>query len=218
MRYKVKSFEIRSENAAKPCSQAAKAVIDWIRRKDRIKNALDLGCGKLRYTRHLAEKCEHLGLVDSMIQIERKQMIRKRQTTIKEYVAKYWPHAEVYCIEEFLEKTRRKYDFVLCANVISAIPSKRMRAKTLRSILMCLKKKGQVLVVNQYTNSYFKQVIRSIRATPHLDGYILSSARGSYYYGILPGEKMSKILLGCGFSIIESWRNGQSAFVLAGRK
>jgi len=215
MRYKVRSVEIRSENAAKPTLQPAKAVVEWIKRMDGVKSILDLGCGKLRYARYLAEKCDHLDLVDSLVQIERDQVISKKRTTVKNYAAKYFSNSDAYCIEEFLEKPRRKYDFVLCANMISAIPSKPIRNKTLRSVLTCLKRRGRILVVNQYTNSYFNRVIKSVRATPHLDGYILYSERGVYYYGILPEKKMSRILLGCGFRVINTWKSGQSSFVLA---
>lgn len=215
MRYKIKNFEVRSENAAKSTSRPARAVVEWIKRMDRVKSILDLGCGKLRYSRYLAEKCDHLSLVDSQVQIDRQQMIRKHLTSVRDYASQCWDHAEVYCIEKFLDKPRRKYDFVFCANVISAIPSKHMRSKTLRSVLICLKKSGRFLVVNQYTNSYFRKIINSARATTHLDGYILKSGRGSYYYGILSDVKMSRILSGCGFNVIDRWRNGQSAFVLA---
>jgi SAM-dependent methyltransferase len=218
MRYKLRNFEIRSENAAKPTLRPSKTVVEWIKRMHSVKSILDLGCGKLRYARYLAEKCNHLDLVDSLVQIERHQMIGNQRTTVKNYTAKYLSNSDVYCIQEFLEKPRRKYDLVLCANMISAIPSKPIRTKTLRSVLTCLKTRGRILVVNQYTNSYFKRVINSVRATPHLDGYILYSDRGIYYYGILPEKKMARILLGCGFRVIDTWRSGQSSFVLAGRK
>ncbi len=218
MRYKIKNIEIRSENAAKPGSQTARAVVEWIQRQGRVRSALDLGCGKLRYAKYLAEKCDHLGLVDSRIQIERFQMIENCRTNVKDYASKNWPHAEVYAIEEFWDKPRRKYDLVLCANVISAIPSKKVRTKTLKNVLRILKKTGRFLVVNQYTNSYFNQMINSGKTIHHLDGYILISTRGNYYYGLLPEAKMSKILSGCGFSIIKNWRTEQSAFVLAGAR
>lgn len=215
MRYRIKKLEVRSENAAKPASQSARAVVEWIEKQRRMKSVLDLGCGKLRYARYLAGKCDHLGLVDSQVQIERRQVIGNCHTTVKDYAANSWPHAEVYSLEEFWKKTRRRYDFVLCANVISAIPSRIIRARTLRSILRCLKKGGRVLVVNQYANSYFSRMINSGKVIAHLDGYILCSVRGNYYYGILPEEKMSRILAVCGFKVIERWRIGQSAFVLA---
>jgi SAM-dependent methyltransferase len=218
MRYRVKKLEIKSENAAKSGSQVANSVVEWIKQLHIVKNTLDLGCGKLRYAKYLVKKCKHLDLVDSHVQINRRQLIENRYTTVKNYVAKRLPNADIYSIEEFLKKPRRKYDFVLCANVISAIPSKIIRGKTLRSILGCLKKTGQVLVVNQYTNSYFKKVKRSGKAIAHLDGYILCTRRGNYYYGLLPEAKMVKILLKYGFSVIKQWHSGQSAFVLAGVK
>lgn len=217
MRYKTRNKEIRSENAAKPASQPAKAVVDWIQQQDIVRNALDLGCGKLRYAKYLAGKCEHLSLVDSKVQIERLQIIANSRTTVKDYASGKWPHAIVYAVEEFWDKVKRKYDLVLCANVISAIPSRKVRAATLKNVLRILTKRGRILVVNQYVNSYFKTMMISGKATPHLDGYILISQRGNYYYGLLSETKMSKILLGCGFGVIDHWSVGQSAFVLAGQ-
>lgn len=216
MRYKIKNINIRSENAAKSGSQTARAVVEWIQRQSKVRSVLDLGCGKLRYARYLAEKCDYLSLVDSRIQIERFQIIENCRTTVKDYASKNWPNAEVDAIEKFWDKPRRKYDLVFCANVISAIPSKRVRTQTLVNVLKILKKGGHILVVNQYTNSYFKRMMRSGKTIPHLDGYILISTRGNYYYGLLHEAKMSKILSECGFNIIDHWRKEQSAFVLAG--
>ena len=216
MRYRVMNLEIRSENAAKPASQPASAVIKWIQCQSVVRNALDLGCGKLRYAQYLAEKCKHLSLVDSQIQIERRQIIGNFRTTVRDYAKAKWPHSKVYAIEDFWDKTNRKYGLVLCANVISAIPSRRIQTNMLRNVLRILNKRGRLLVVNQFTNSYFSKVINSCKAIPHLDGYILKSKRGYYYYGLLPEMKMSKILSQCGFVIIKKWRIKQSSFVLAG--
>ncbi|MCJ7729034.1 MAG: class I SAM-dependent methyltransferase [Sedimentisphaerales bacterium] len=216
MRYTLKNIEIRTENTAKPRTQASKVVIEWIKAQPNAKSVLDLGCGKLRYTAYLAEKCEHLGLVDSKLQIGRRQMLGKSYSTVSDYAPKIWPNSEVYSIEEFWEKPRRRYDLVLCANVISAIPSREARVKTLESILRCLTKRGRVLFVNQCANSYFTKMANSKKARSYLDGYILHTSRGNYYYGILPEAKMRRILWRCGFKVINSWRRGQSAFVLGG--
>ncbi|MCK5563767.1 MAG: methyltransferase domain-containing protein [Planctomycetes bacterium] len=216
MRYSVNKHEIRTENAAKSMRQASKYIVNWLVENVKVKSLLDFGCGKLRYARHLVQLCDHLGLVDSKVQIERRQKIGGLNTTINDYALRYWPHSVVYSLEEFWEKPRQKYDFVLCANVISAIPSRRIRAKSLTAIQGCLKKKGQLLVVNQYENSYFKKMMHSENAKPHLDGYLLNSKNGNYYYGILNESKMSSILKNCGFEVCDSWSSGQSAFVLAG--
>jgi hypothetical protein len=87
MRYKVRDLEIRTENAAKPISQASQGVLSWIAAQDLIEDALDYGCGKLRYAGALAEKCRRLTLVDSSEQLCRLQLIAEERTTVKEYSA-----------------------------------------------------------------------------------------------------------------------------------
>ena len=150
MRYRVNGEEIRSENAAKPMAQASNALVDCILSRPCIDHALDYGCGKLRYTPYLARRCSHFGLVDSSLQLERLQMIAGRHTTVKKYAQTRWPSCRIYTAQEFWRGTDERYDFVLCANVLSAIPSRIIRSQSLRAIRACLRRTGECLVVNQY--------------------------------------------------------------------
>ena len=54
-----------------------------------------------------------------------------------------------------------KYDFILCANVLSAIPLANVRSMTLRRLAGALEKKGRCLFVTQYRHSCFKEMARS---------------------------------------------------------
>jgi len=216
MRYKIRGYEIRSENAAKPFTQASSNVLKWIQEQSHVKRILDFGCGKLRYAGTLAEKCDQLSLVDSEVQIWRKQMIHKRLATVKEYALEKWPHSDVCSLEDFGIKNHSvKYDLIFCANVVSAIPSKSIRNKTLKLLLSCLKSEGRLFIVNQFKNSYFSKAIKAKQTIQHLDGYLLPCGPKAYYYGILPAAKMSHILNGCGFKISSKWEKGQSSFVVA---
>ncbi len=110
-----------------------------------------------------------------------------------------------------------RYDFVLCANVLSAIPSRQLQARSLRAIRASLSNQGECLFVNQHTNSYFRHARESLEATNHLDGWVLRSSRGASYYGILARDKILRILKANGFQVQKDWVDGQSTFVLAGR-
>lgn len=215
MRYKIAELEIRSENAAKPIIQASSVLVTWISTMMQVDSALDYGCGKLRYAEYLAARCRRLTLVDSEIQLDRVQKIAGEYNTVKDYAQKRWPHSRALSVEQFA-RDPSKYDFVLCANVLSAIPLENVRLQVLTRLSKSLKKHGRCLIVAQYRNSYFKQVATSEKAVAHLDGWILKTKRANFYFGILRREKICTLATANGFRIIEAWADGQSAYVLAG--
>ncbi len=214
MRYAILGTEIRSENAAKTMGEASQALTKWLLSRPRVSRALDYGCGKLRYTPYLARRCLALGLVDSHVQLERSQVINGRLTTVSHYARRRWPRCRVYAVERFWAGVRERYDFVLCANVLSAIPSRRVRARCLRTVQACLRPGGECLVVNQHANSYFREARRRPGAVAHLDGWILPSLRGACYHGILGRDKSIRILRSLGFMVLDAWVENQSTFVL----
>jgi len=215
MRYIVKDLEIKSENAAQPTGNVAAPLVHWLNEKDHVNAALDYGCGKLRYTKYLAMKCKSSGIVDSRIQLNRVQHIEGQILTIKEYVKMKWPKCNIYEIEEFSNGIGLLYDFILCANVLSAIPSSKVRAKALRAIHNALSSNGELLVVNQHTNSYFSKMKSMPNAIKYLDGWIIQSRGSASYYGILNKTLVIRLLKRYGFSIKDSWIEGQSNYVLA---
>jgi hypothetical protein len=216
VRYKAKGLEIRSENAAKPMTIPAAHLVDWLRKMPEVHSALDYGCGKLRYSGIIARKCKALTLVDSEVQLSREQQLGRTRTSVRDLALQYWPKCRALSLEQF-SRDKRKYDFILCANVLSAIPDKRIRSESLRRILSSLKRTGNCLFVAQYRSSYFKEV-DAAGCVPHLDGWILKTEQGAYYFGVFTLKKLSELVLRHGFSATKGWTKGESAYLLATRR
>jgi Methyltransferase domain len=217
MRYRIRGLMIRSENAAKTPREASRPLADWLERNISVGAALDYGCGRLRYTPYLAQCCETLGLVDSLHQLDRETHMAGRATNVRTHAIRKWPGCRIYSVEQFWRGVCERYDFVLCANVLSAIPSRRIRSRSLRAIHRCLYRNGRILVVNQHTNSYFTEVRNNPNSVLHLDGWVLRSAKGPTYFGILGREKIIRLLRAHGFHVQDAWIEGQSNYVLASR-
>lgn len=217
MRYKVQGMEIRSENTARSNSQASKYLVGWLRNREVTPSALDYGCGKLRYTMHLAQRSSLIGIVDSSIQLRRKQLIFGEYTSIEKYLSEKFSTWIVQAAEEFWERSTHHYHFMLCANVLSAIPCQTIRAKSLRAINQALLPGGCVLFVNQHTNSSFSAIKNSPSTYKHLNGWITKPKTGASYYGIMTKDIVVKLSREYGFSIQEAWIEGQSNFVLASK-
>ncbi len=217
MRYRVLGTEIRSKNTAKTMAEASQALTHWLLARPRVSRALDFGCGKLRYTPYIARTSVALGIVDSQIQLERSQMIAGRLTSVSRYARRRWPRCRIHSVEQFWAGVQERYDFVLCANVLSAIPSRKARTRSLRAIQACLRPEGECLIVNQHSNSYFREARGRPEAIAHLDGRILPSIWGGCYYGILDRDKCTHILRSLGFMVLETWVEHQSTFVLVAR-
>ena len=217
MRYKIKGTEIRSENAAKPAGDAAASLVRWLCDRDSTPSALDYGCGKLRYTGHLAQRSKHISIVDSEVQLTRTQRIHSEYTTIEAYAKKTWPGCTIQNLKDFWKQSAHRYHFVLCANVLSAIPCPKTRARSLRAIRAALEHNGRVLFVNQHTNSHFTEVRKRPTTRPHLDGWIVESKASASYYGILNKDSVVKLVSRFGFPVDEAWIERQSNFVLVSK-
>jgi len=215
--YKINGDVIKTENTAKSMVEKSGSLSRWLLNREFSENALDYGCGKLRYTKYLAERSNVIGIVDSKIQLEREQLIDGSYTTVKKYVSTRWPRCKVYELKTFFDNINDKYDFVLCANVLSAIPCALIRELSLKSLHNCLSDNGRMLVVNLHTNSYFREVLGRESTIKHLDGWIAKSKKGSAYYGILTKDYTIGLLEDCGFFPIEAWVHGQSNYVLVGK-
>ncbi len=215
MRYLVRGRQIRTENAAKTHHQASSRTIGAFTELAPHQRVLDYGCGKLRYLKSLAPLCKLLTLVDSAVQLNRPQRLFGRRTSVRAYVAIWWPHARVLDLNEFAND-RQRYDFILCANVLSAIPSASIRLRVLRVLATRMARGGMCLVVNQHRNSDFSSAARRPTSLPHLGGYILSGSRGASYYAPLGRDQILPLLLRTGHRVIRAWVSGDSTFVLTG--
>ncbi|WP_332965490.1 class I SAM-dependent methyltransferase [Escherichia coli] len=176
-------------------------------------NALDFGCGKLRYSEQLVNKFETVTFLDSRRQLERVQFIRGVQTTIPDYVINNYKNANIVSYEN-IDKITNHYDFILCANVLSAIPCESTIHKVLSAIRELLKSDGEALIVNQYKSSYFKRYESGIK---HLHGYIYQNSRNAFYYGLLDVDTVSKICSDNNLEIIKSWSKAGSSYVVVGK-
>ena len=67
---------------------------------------------------------------------------------------------------------------------------------------------------SQHPDSAGSQFYITYGATPHLDGWILKSLRGSAYYGILTKGKIVSLLLAHGFRIEDAWTHRESAYAI----
>ncbi|WP_137462356.1 class I SAM-dependent methyltransferase [Escherichia coli] len=213
LNYKINGMTIRSENAAKPHTMPSNYLCNHIENSVKNGMALDFGCGKLRYSEQLVNKFEAVTFLDSRKQLERVQIIRGVQTTIPEYVANNYKNANVVPFES-IDKIKDNYDFILCANVLSAIPGKSTIYKIINEIGRLLKNDGEAIIVNQYKSSYFKKYETGIK---HLHGYIYQNSRNAFYYGLLDENIVSKICLDNNLAVIKSWSKAGSSYVVVGK-
>ena len=138
----------------------------------------------------------------------------RRSRPIREYVALTMPSARAQTIEGF-GRERGYYQLVLCANVLSAIPSARARANALRAIKHSLARDGVCLFTTQYRNSYFREMASRRLAQPYLDGFVVRGRRGYSYYGLIDKDQLVRLVERYEFSVRASWARDGSAFVEA---
>lgn len=214
MHYKVQGHVLRTENTAKPRVQSSRYLREWLLRQPPVEQALDFGCGKLRYSAEVAARSRLFTLVDSEEQIARLQLLDGERATIREYVRRHWRHGIVLSTTEFARSARR-YDFVLCANVLPVIPDRKARANALRLLAGRLTRGERCLFVAQYRNSYFAMIQKLANARPHLDGWLVPrEENATSYFGILPPSRLERLVTAHGFTILHSWVEEQSAYVL----
>jgi hypothetical protein len=214
VRYRANGREVRSENAAQATTHRARFLEHWIREHKQVKRAVDYGCGKLRYSSLLVERCESLTLVDSAIQLDRIQPIAGQTTTIRKWVATNLPSAHVQTVDEF-SATNTRHQLILCSNVLSAIPSYKERRLAVERIGDHLAHNGHALFVTQFRDTYFTRMRTSDRATPYLDGWLVDSIRGTCFYGLLPVDRLVQLVVRSRLHVEKAWKHEKSAYVLA---
>jgi len=205
MRYKVNGKIIRSENSAKPTNTASKLVLEHIDALPREYNVLDMGCGKLRHTIPLSKRVAHVTAVDSKEQVYRKQVIAgKKSISIYEYADRYLPNVTIATIGNTRWK-RSRFDFVLIAHVLSAIPDIIARINVLRDGANVLKRRtGHMLIVTNFSNTRFRAWEKASRATAYLDGWIIENKKGVSFFGLISVHELIRYCLEIGLRIIQS--------------
>lgn len=214
MRYRFKGVELRTENAAKPHRQASKWLIHEISQVSSDSVALDYGCGKFRYTIPLSRRVKYVCAVDSLYQIDRKQQVANRRTTLRKYARAHMKNVAVYEIQSTGWR-RMKFDFILCANVLSVIPRRALRVTVLCQLKRVLKPGGRILISTQFRNTHFKQWETNPNATWIRDGWFVNGVRGASFYAIIPPKKLYRLCCDAGLSMDRMGSRGETAFVSA---
>lgn len=217
MHYEVNGLTVRTENAAKPLGQAHAFVLHWIGELLPTSVVLDYGCGKFRYTIPLARHVKNVVAVDSKHQVDRIQIVAGEETSLRSYAADHLPNTQVYDITQKAWLGRR-YDIVLCANVLSTIPFPRKRRSILRKLRDVLKPRGRLLLCTQYRNTYFKTYATNPQASEYEDGWLIRSRHGTAFYGIIDKTALVELCDSSGLAITEAFSKGESAYVVASRR
>ncbi len=192
MNYKINNnINIKSHNAAKSIKQTNKFLLNYITHLPSNYTVLDYGCGKLRYTLPLCDTVETVFAIDSSEQLARIQNIDGVKTTVLSFEDKY-PNLKIYELSKN-EWMNRHYDFILCSNVLSAIPYRKERVKVLKNIRNVLKPNGTALITVQYRNSYFSDYENRSTAIPYYDGWIINNKGNYSFYGLVIPEKLKKL-------------------------
>lgn len=216
MRYRVRGLTVRSENAAKPITQPNKHVLRWIRGLPKQVAVLDVGCGKLRYTVPIAARVRKVVAIDSTLQLTRIQMVAGARTTVKDYAKAHLANVRVTSATDHTWR-QCKYDYVLCANVLSAIPNQRTRVVLLKDLKNVLKAAGVVLIVVQFRNTYFRDFRKNPNAIPHHDGWLVRQGSFASFYGLISPGQVARLSRSAGLRIVRSSVHGESAFIWAGK-
>jgi 2-polyprenyl-3-methyl-5-hydroxy-6-metoxy-1,4-benzoquinol methylase len=167
----------------------------------------------LRFTIPLALQVKKVVALDSPQQIEREQKIDGCRTTTRGYAKKYLSNVRVCSTDEKWWKCR-KFDFVLCSNVLSCVPRYTERKKILRNIGKALKRNGHCLVFNQHRNTYFRRYEKQSNARKHIDGWLIDLERRFSFYGIISPKRLRAMCVAEGFKVLRNGVVGESAYCL----
>lgn len=181
---------------------------------DETTRVLDYGCGKLRYTIPLARRVATVCAVDSEYQLARSQAIGGQTTTVREY-ASHLSNVVVMTPEECLSSSI-VCDYVLCANVLSAIPDLDARTEVLAAAAGRLSSHGRGLVCTQYRHSSFAEYANCDRARRYADGYLIrdkSHGTSASFYGMIDRPSLVAHVERAGLRVTRSYVHDKSAYV-----
>lgn len=199
MKYIKKGVEIDSERAAKSYLQPNKFLCALLKSLDHSKKALDYGCGKFRYTKLLLEIFDRVVAVDSRAQLTKTQNIHGKIQRGIDFKPK---RVSVFYLEQ-KKWLNQKYDFILLAHVLSAIPSRQHRMHVLGNISRLLKRNGTALIVCQYKDAYYENQAKKDNTTPFLDGVISHNGKKGTFFGLIQISKLLPMLKTTGLDAID---------------
>lgn len=212
MHYQINDFLIKSENAALSTKQTNKIILAHINELPKNIVVMDYGCGKCRYSKQLNAHAKKTVLLDSAVQISRTQMIHEERLSVIDYAKKHLSNAYVYSIEEY-DFDKDEFDFILCSNVLSAIPLVDERKKVLRNIKKLLKSTGTALISVQYSNSYFKTYSQNTGAIKHEDGWIIKRGNSYSFYGIILPNELIELCENVGMEVVKVIKHDGSIYL-----
>lgn len=208
---------VKSENAALSTRQTNKVVLKYIDNLPDNINILDYGCGKCRYSLQLGKKASHIILLDSQVQISRTQTIYSNKTTVELFANSNMKNASVCSIENF-DFTKQQFDFVLCSNVLSAIPDKQTRKNLLDNIHDILLDNGTALITVQYRNSYFNTYKNRKGVEKYKDGWLIKRNNSYSFYGIIYPEQLIEMCLKSELKIENVYKYDGSVYLTVARE
>lgn len=215
MRYRILGGrEIRSENAAKPQSQASRYLTGFIATLPPVAKAFDYGCGKLRYLDVMLQVSENLTVVDSEIQLVREQKLLNELRSSVRRILHGSNRVAVANVAEFAANSE-SYDRGYCINVLSVIPIEAVRRRAVRLMFSRLRPGGTCLFVVQYRNSDFTRMATMPNAAAWHDGFLMDSLRGYSFYGIVRPEYLRKLVMEAGFKVADLRLADGSAYLTA---
>lgn len=204
---------VKSENAAKPASQPSKFLLRILADLPPVSTCFDYGCGKLRYLDAVARNSDTVVLVDSEVQLSRKQIVKGELTTIRDLLGTSNQRKILSDIEFCL--LGEQFDRGFCINVLSIIPIIRTRKQVIELIYSKLKPGGDCLFVVQYRNSDFTRMREKSNARSWGDGFLMDSLRGYSFYAIITPDVLTKMVVCAGFQVSHRVLNDGSVYLFA---
>lgn len=217
MHYKVTpGIIVKTENAAKSDKQQSSHLLSLLRSLSPVTSTFDYGCGKLRYASVILKTTEALAVVDSEIQLSRKQILHGTETSIRD-ISRRSNRVTAFNNVEF-SKLSNSFDRAFCINVLSVIPIIARRREVLRTIWSRLRPHARCLFVVQYRNSDFDRMRRMPNARPWSDGFLIDSLRGYSFYGLISPTNLAAAVSRAGFSVEDIHLNDGSVYLWASRQ
>jgi SAM-dependent methyltransferase len=204
----------RSENAAKPYSQASRYLTSFIAALPPVASAFDYGCGKLRYLNVMLETSQTLTVVDSEVQLAREQTLLGEPRASVRRMLRGSNRVLVANVAEFARLTEA-YDRGYCINVLSVILIEAVRRRAVRLMFSRLRPDGTCLFVVQYRNSDFTRMAAMPNATAWHDGFLVDSLRGYSFYGLIRPDYLKQLVTEAGFEVTDLRLADGSAYLTA---
>ncbi len=87
----------------------------------------------------------------------------------------------------------------------------------MRNLASVLKPGGKAYIVTQFANSHFRAWSKNGKAEHYQDGWLVRSARGASFYGLIGPNKLVEYCERSGLEVVESGTrcHGNAAFVEA---